>query len=213
MQTGKDMRSYPMNLLHAVDCKHTWEIPNSLTADSSAGLVYALSTLTQTAQMWVYLRFQEGLSAQDTAAQLELSPEAEKQLRKDTLQKLRFPYRWNYIRYGIQGNIDRLITQAQADSFREGYRKGLEDGNAGTRPAAPGQELLDQPIEVLPLNTRCRNALDHACLRTLGDLVPLDYYDIMKIRGLGASGANCVARALVDAGIQGTGWEQFIRLR
>ena len=88
---------YPINLLAVAKAASDRILSGTLTADRLAGIRYALSTLPEASQMWVRLRFEEGRSSEDTASALGLSQAEETLLQKETLFKLRYTSRWDWI--------------------------------------------------------------------------------------------------------------------
>lgn len=185
--------------------------PDGITKDRLAGIEYAISTLPEAGRRWICLRFREGLSAEDTARILELPLEEEKALAQDTVQKLRWTSRWDWIRYGIEGNVSLIKTQIRANAFEDGYRKGLEDGRGGKVLPTPDAATLALPVSALALSNRVLGVLDRKELTTVGSLLDLDEYDVMAIRGLGVRGVAEVGLALRQLGITGTAWERHIR--
>lgn len=200
---------YPTNLFHILVVGHSAPFPNKISCDQLAGFAYAMSTLPEASRQWIRMRFQEGLSSEETAEALGLCLEEEKQLGGDTLRKLRHTSRRDWILYGIEGNTKRLLEQSRTDSYRQGYREGLEDGLRGKKWDAPASATLALPIRSLPLSPRILNALERAGFSILEELAALDENKIMAIQGLGARGADRVDRVLTEMGINGTAWDQF----
>lgn len=201
--------SFPENLIHFVIRNHHSREMDNISQDRLAGIQYALSTLPEASRQWIRMRFQEGLSSEETAEALGLCLEEEKQLGGDTLRKLRHTSRRDWILYGIEGNTKRLLEQSRTDSYRQGYREGLEDGLRGKKWDAPASATLALPIRSLPLSPRILNALERAGFSILEELAALDENKIMAIQGLGARGADRVDRVLTEMGINGTAWDQF----
>ena len=202
---------FPFNLLQTVQHSSSMSFPFSISQDHLAGLQYALFTLPELSRKWVLLQFEQNLSDEEIMKSLNLSVQGLKALALNTQRKLRNPSRWNWICYGIEGNMKRLLEQTRADSYRQGYYKGLEDAKGSKGSTSPDPALLSLPIQGLALSPRSLNALSQAGLSTLGDLAALDEYQIMAIRGLGAKNAGILARTLAESGLSGTAWEKFLR--
>lgn len=205
---------YPHNLLWAVQGHNPLALPSSLTKDVLAGLQYALLTLKEDSQLLVQLCFQQKLSVEEATAILSLPVQQIKALEADTLQKLRIPSRWGYIQYGLTRYMKQKAASAHSKGFREGYRegyrKGMEDGRGGVEPPCPSEALLSLPLECISLSPRVQRILLRADFRTIGDITGLDEYQILSLPGLGAKGADEVARGLRHNGITDTAWEYYL---
>ena len=177
---------------------------SALSFDRIAGIHYALSSLPESSQQWIRLRFSENYSANETAETLGLTFAEETSLEKDTLHKLRHTCRWDWICYGIEGNLDRRLAQANADSFLRGYYQGLRE--SGISISTP---QVATPIEGLALSRRIHKILERAEITTLAQLTTLDEYGILKIRGLGKESAYQIAAALHKMNLYGTAWDCF----
>ena len=122
---------YPYNLLSAIRGYTTLESPHNLTKDVLAGLHYALSTLEDRERTIILGRFQEALSLEDLAIELDISDERVRQLQVKALRKLREPCRWNYISLGIAGysksRASAEYNKGVSKGYAEGYRHGRID--------------------------------------------------------------------------------------
>ena len=203
---------YPYNLLMAVKGRSRLTLPGTLTKDVLAGIQYALSTLDETEQMLLHLRYCQWLSPIDASAQLALSAEQADSLEKNALSKLRQPSKWGYILYGVAGYMKKKKRHEYNRGYTLGYKAGYETGATDTKNGAtqcPPDDILNRPIECLNLSSRVLEAL-HRSYTRIGELAVLDNYDILKIRGLGKTSANEVARALNANGIRRTQWDAFL---
>ena len=121
---------YPYNLLSAIRGNTTLELPHNLTNDVLAGLHYALSTLEERERTIIFGRFQEALSLNDLAIELDIGAERVRQIQVKALQKLREPCRWNYISLGIAGYCKARATAEFNKGFSKGYAEGYRHGRA-----------------------------------------------------------------------------------
>lgn len=200
--------SFPLNLLYRLDLS---EKSKYVSDDRLAGIEYAISTLPKDSQQWISLRFREGLSSADTAQTLGMTPEQEKALESDTLQKIRGTSRMNWIRFGIEGNVRRIKSFTRAEAYEDGYRKGLDDGHSGKVPHSPDAVTLALPLSALSLSNRVLTLLLWAGYTTVSSLLNKDEIQVMQIQGLGVRGVGEVGLALRKLGITGTAWERYIR--
>lgn len=130
-QLNKSINSqqiYPYNLLMAVKGRSNLTLPGTLTKDVLAGIQYALSTLDETEQTLLHLRYCQWLSPVDAGAQLALSAEQADRLEKKTLSKLRHPAKWSYILYGVAGYMKKKKSHKYNRGYTQGYKAGYEDG-------------------------------------------------------------------------------------
>lgn len=201
-------QSFPLNFLNHLEQS---EERKNISGDRRNGIEYAISTLPENGRRWISLRFRDGVSAEQTAQTLGLTLAQERELEQDTVRKLRYTSRWDWIAYGIEGNVKRIKTQVRAEAYEEGYRKGLEDGHGGKVPHTPDAATLALPISALSLPNRTRHSLTMDGRTTVGSLVDMNQFQIMRIRGLGTGGAEKVGLALRQLGIFGTTWEKYIR--
>lgn len=155
---------YPLNLVHAVYEGFEWE----QTPDQIAGLERALMGLTDRERECVGLYFQNCMSYRKIGDVYHLSTERIRQIIKKAERKLRHPSRFQYIRYGYEGNIERLAPK---------YELTEEDRKA---------DLLDTPIEEMNFSVRAFNCLKRGNMNTVSDITEgLKKGNIMKIRNMG----------------------------
>ncbi len=202
--------NYPQNLLDAIEGKYLYR-PKIITDDILAGLNYALSTLSILEQDFVKLKFQDEKNTDDICADLCLPPDVIEELEKSLIKKLRHPWVHKYILYGIVGyTLHKSIAE-----FYKGYQHGYDDAKDGKENISyvskkPGLNLETPSVEVLALSKRTLNCLTKAGITSIGDCLMLRIEDIRAIKGLGAIGADEVARALVNAHIFSYNWEMFL---
>lgn len=155
---------YPLNLVHAVYEGFEWE----QTPDQIAGLERALMDLTNRERECIGLYFQNCMSYRKIGDVYHLSTERIRQIIKKAERKLRHPSRFQYIRFGYEGNIARLTPK---------YELTDEDRKA---------DLLDTPIEEMNFSVRAFNCLKRGNINTVSDITErLKKDGIMKIRNIG----------------------------
>ncbi|MBR3949282.1 MAG: hypothetical protein IKJ84_01280 [Oscillospiraceae bacterium] len=198
--------NYPHNLLSALRCPAEPE----LSADRLAGVHYALSTLPAQSQEFIRLYYREGVPPEEAAAALSLSPEGLQNLKKATLAKLRYQTRWNYLCYGVAGNLKRETAHQYEKGYHMGYLAGLRDGAAKPENTPSQTNVLDMPIETMPLSSHARIVLTHMGCKYIRDLLSFDQYDIIKVRGMGRKTADEIAQVLQSYGVEHTDWYFFL---
>ena len=155
---------YPLNLIHAIKEGFEWD----QTPDQIAGLEYALTYLADKERECIVLYYQNRMTYREIGDIYHLSTERIRQIVKNAERKLRHPLRFNYIRYGYEGNIERLTPKYELTEEEK-----LVD-------------LLDTPIEVMDLSIRAFNCLKRGNINTVSDITEgLKKDDIMKIRNMG----------------------------
>ena len=160
----KEKEPYPLNLVHAVYEGFEWE----QTPDQIAGLERALMDLTDRERECVVLYFQNAMSYQKIGDIYHLSTERIRQIVKKAERKLRHPSRFQYIRFGYEGNIARLTPK---------YELTEEDRRA---------DLLNTIIEEMNFSVRAFNCLKRGSINTVSDITEgLKKGNIMKIRNMG----------------------------
>lgn len=192
---------FPINLL-----SHLKQYDNTKTIikDRLDGIEYALGTLSEIEKQWISLRFREGRSVEDVASALDMTAEQEKKLRNAVIRKLRGTSRWDWIRYGIEGNVKRIKEEVWTEAYQEGYRKGLEVSCGGE---ALSSDNLAAPITILSVPGRVLRCLKKAGFITVASLLAADRYEIMRIAGMGKKGRKDVVMALRKLEIGNTNWE------
>ena len=120
----------------------------------------------------------------------------------------------HFIRYGISGYIQKILTEEYQKGFESGYQNGYEDGVADAKNGFSRTErdisIMSLPLEVLQLDSRSFNCLFHFGCRTVGDCIRMDDLQIRRIRNLGKKSADAIARALRRKNIKNTDWDNFI---
>ena len=205
---------YPKNLILAVVQNSELVPPEKYTDDICAGISYAISTLGYREHDLLRMRYEERKPRTEIGAFFGIDQECVRQIENKTLQSLRTPTRWNYMKFGIDGYMRWAKERARGEGYKtgydQGYKNGYLDGKNGTEQLSISEELLNYPIESLGISVRAFNCLRRAkCLR-VGDVVKLSAVQIERLRNLGPKSANEIACALRNIGIPNTNWCRYI---
>jgi len=178
------------------------ELPSSLTKDVYAGIAYALFTLEEAEQEVLDQKFCFGRPLSNDQQKIE----------RKALEKLRHPCRWDYIRYGIAGCTKKKMEDARRKGYTQGYHEGYAVGAKHCDPAHEkpvAVELMDLPLETMPLSSRVCNALRRNGCRTIRDVAAQNIMTIRRMGNLGEKGIEEILRALHSHGLTHTEWELF----
>lgn len=205
---------YPYNLLVAIRGMADREIPEVLTEDHLAGLEYVLSTLEYRERDILLQRYCDGFMRTEIAEVYGVMPERVRQIENKACRKLQPLAKWNYIAYGVAGNMKRVATSEYNRGYSVGYSEGYSDGKADgadgiTKPYA-SDEVLNRPIESLNLSTRAHSCLRMAQCKRIGDVVRLTVDTISTMRQLGKVSANEIAQAINALNIQHSAWDKYL---
>lgn len=206
--------SYPENLLAVITDSTKLDPIDSFSKEQQAGLNYALFTLEDREREVLRMRYEEGLTINEIAAEFSVSQGRVRQIESKALVRLRYPYRWNYIKMGITGFLQYKArseyNRGYSDGHRAGYADGFEDGKRGvTRELGP-DHILNQPLEQLNLSVRPHNCLVSKHCKTIGDVARLSEDQIRVIRNFGRKSAEEVAQKLKDIGITNSDWDIYL---
>lgn len=206
--------SYPENLLAAITDSTKLDPLDSFSKEQQAGLNYALFTLEDREREVLRMRYEEGLTISEIAAEFSVSQGRVRQIESKALVRLRYPYRWNYIKMGITGFLQYKArseyNRGYSEGHRAGYADGFEDGKRGvTRELGP-DHILNQPLEQLNLSVRPHNCLVSKHCKTIGDVARLSEDQIRVIRNFGRKSAEEVAQKLKDIGITNSDWDIYL---
>lgn len=202
---------YPQNLINALAGRYFYK-PKLITDDILAGVNYAISTLREDEQRFVNLKFREQISLGELSRKFKMTLEATEEFEKSIIIKLRNPWIYRYITYGIVGyTLHKSLTE-----FFNGYCNGYCDAVKGKENATyhayrPSKSIDSPTIECLNLSKKTFKCLTQAGINTIGDCLKLREEDIREIRGLGTVRADEVARAICDAHIFSYQWENFLK--
>ena len=201
--------TYPWNLLLAIKGRTTLSLPSPSCQYSSDGLTYVLSSLSETEQALIRLRYVHNQSQAQAAQTLSISENALREMERNIIRKLRGTARWGYIRWGIAGYMRKRIQEEYQRGYRlgycTGYRKGLEEP-----PATPDADILDLPLETLGLSPRALNCLKVKGYQSIRDIVELKEPQIFCIRNLGKKCGQEIGEKLHVFGIYYTDWDLFM---
>ncbi len=205
---------YPDNLLAAIIDTTKLDPLDSFSREQQAGLNYALFTLEDREREVLRMRYEEGLTISEIAAEFSVSQGRIRQIESKALVRLRYPYRWNYIKLGIAGFLQfkarTEYNRGYSEGHRAGYADGFEDGKRGaTRELGP-DHILNQPLEQLNLSVRPHNCLVSKHCKTIGDVVRLSEDQIRVIRNFGRKSAAEVAQKLKEIGIVNSDWDTYL---
>lgn len=178
----------------------------SLTKDTIAGLIYAVSILDAEEQTVLLLLCQDQLTYEEIAEKVAISPDAIKKLEKEAIRKICLPSRWNYIQYGIAGYLRLRLAQERDAAYRRGFAAGYERGQK--EKSKPVRDL-DMPVEMMGLSYHSLSCLKRAGFHTVRELVGLQEEQILHIRGIGKKSATEIANALWELGVIDTYWNIF----
>ena len=205
---------YPYNLLVAIRGMADRKIPEVLTKDHLAGLAYVLSTLDDRERDILLQRYREGSVRSKIAQSYGIIPERVRQIENKACGKLRPLAKWNYIAYGVVGNMKRVATseynRGYSVGYSEGYSDGKVDGAAGITKPYASDEVLNRPVESLNLSTRARSCLRLAQCKRIGDVVRLTDETISTMRQLGKVSANEIALAIKALHIEHSAWDRYL---
>ena len=207
---------YPLNLLLSlrITAANELTIPDEITLDINAGIEYSLSTLEERERDVIRLRFMERKTYDEIAKVFEISNGRARQIEMKAFRKLREPRRWNYIFYGVEGNLKRRSKQEYQKGYNLGFKNGYKKAETeqSEPPIAPccTEGVIALPLEALHLSSRSYSCLVRVGYETVGDIIKIDELDIHRIRNFGCKSANEVALKLKEIGIENTSWDKFI---
>lgn len=205
---------YPSNLFHAISAKKLEALPDTITNDMCAGLVYALSTLDECEYAAVRLYFMNERTIEAAAGELSVTEDAFFHLVENALRKLRLPGRWCYIRYGIAGYVRKRIAEEYRKGYHngywDGYSRGMEDQHNGNVQTDASNDFLDNPIEMLGLSPQALNCLRRLRITQVREVAALKESRISSLRNLGPKRASEIAKALRSYGIEHTAWNKYL---
>lgn len=207
---------YPQNLLLSlkITAANEIEIPQEITSDIRAGIEYSLSTLDERERNVIQLRFVDRKTYDEIGKTFDISNGRARQIEMKAFRKLREPKRWNYIRYGVEGYLERRSTQEYRKGYNLGFNTGYKDAEIhhSEPPSAPRctEDIKELPLEALHLSSRSYSCLLRAGHKTVGEILKIDELDICRIRNFGRKSSDEVARKLKEIGIENTSWDKFI---
>ena len=205
---------YPDNLITAIIDSTKLEPPETLSKEHQAGLNYALFTLEDREREILRLRYEERQTISEIAAEFSISQGRVRQIESKALVRLRYPYRWNYIKLGIAGFMQHRArseyNRGYSEGHRSGYADGFEDGKRGVARYLGPDQILNQPLEYLNLSVRPHNCLIAKQCKTIGDVARLSADQIRVLRNFGKKSAAEVAQKLCKLGIQKSDWDLFL---
>ncbi len=207
---------YPWNLLHSIQAGRDIILPEEITDEIQAGIDYVISRLDAREQEIIRRRYLEGQTLSEIGSVLGVIQERVRQIEVKCLQKLSKPRCMQYIRYGIQGVVQRhsdiARKQGYDKGYNDGYRQALDDTKNGIEKEGVSVNILSLPIEALCLPNRTCTCLTDAGFSELRDLLNLDKSELKKITGLTVDRRCEVAGALSKYGLCPEGWHDHLIL-
>ena len=202
---------YPMNLIHAIRAKESEEIGECFTEDNAAGLRYAISVLEKEEQEIIRLGYEEGKNHEEIREILQYSVERIILLENKAIKKLRKQELYNYIKYGIEGYVQKILTEEYMKAYESGYDAAMEDAKKGFSRTQKDISIMNLPLEALQLDTRSYNCLYYYGCRTVGDCIKMEEEQIKRMRNLGPVCIEAIGRALQRKKIYHTDWDKFLK--
>ncbi len=208
--------SYPWNLLHSIQAGRDIILPEEITDEIQAGIDYVISRLDAREQEIIRRRYLEGQTLSEIGSVLGVIQERVRQIEVKCLQKLSKPRYMQYIRYGIQGVVQRhsdiARKQGYDKGYNDGYRQALDDTKNGIEKEGVSVNILSLPIEALCLPNRTCSCLTDFGFRELRDLLNLNKSELKRIIGLTVDRRCEVAGALSKYGLCPEGWHDYLIL-
>lgn len=206
---------YPENLIDAIIDSTNLETPEVFTKENHAGLLYALYTLEDREREVLWHHYKERRTISEIAQAFSISPGRVRQIESKALVRLRYPYRWNFIKLGIDGVVKNRAqseyNRGYTEGHRAGYADGFEDGRRGVVRELGPDNILNMPMEELNLTMRSRNCLISKNCKTVGDVARLSEDQIRVIRNFGKKSAAEVAQKLAEAGVKNSDWDLYLK--
>ncbi len=188
--------------------------PKNLTKDICAGFRYALSILEEKEAMFLRLRYQEGKEPKEICAEFSIPTTQVLAFEERVIQKLRAPCRWNYIKLGVVGYLQAAKADSETCGYKKGYAEGYKNGaydtEHGVVPNGGHEDLLEQPVETMGLSARALHCVQIYKCERIGDVVRIPDETIRRMRGLGKTSADEIARELQAYGIESTDWYSYL---
>lgn len=202
-----NLNSFPLNLLYRVFRTEEAALKASETSDFNATLYYVLSFLTQRERQVFNFIYMKNLSYADTAKTLGISKSRVCHVNNDILRKLRSARYANFLYFGIEeahrkeinayrNEGEKNAERAYKQGVRDGYKQGVRQG---TISAVKMQDRTSMPITVLKVSNRVIDDLYAHGIRTVGDLLCIDNFRI--IRDIGYKHNIALITALTEIGI------------
>ena len=204
-------KEYPQNLLIRLQEYEKFEVPE-ITDDIISGVEYAISTLQPNKASVILGLYCDGYTYEQLSEKISMPTWRIKKVENNALFELSLYERLMYMLYGIRGCTCRNSDYSQSNAYEYGYEQGIVDGIKRARSKNPIEDMyfLSLSLNVLGLNTRCRNALWRFQCRTIGDVIELDLDTIKNIRNLGKNSAKLIAQTLDECGVKDTAWSNFL---
>ena len=201
------INSFPANLLYRVFRTKEAAEEAMKNKDIDQTLHYVLHGLTKRESQIIENIYVYGLSYAETAKKLGISRSRVGHINNDIIRKLRSAKNVDYLYFGIEESNRRKIqvykneaekkaAKAYDKGFNDGYEKGLKDG---TTNAVKMQDRTKMPITVLNVSNRVIDDLFTHGIRTVGDLLCIENFRI--IRDIGIKHNIAIIAALKEIGI------------
>lgn len=166
--------NYPMNLVTWLVGYQDPEDPNSIKFPEPEILIpsveYVLHTLEEKEMDIIHYKFLYNLSAHEIAKILHVSDQRIYQRVQSIRHKLMNPKRYGYIRYGVEGVIQKEIKEAK-ESIDKYIKENNIDPDEVDKEKIKYEMLLDKEVEELNLSTRAFTVVKRSKYNTIRDLV------------------------------------------
>ena len=185
-------KEWPMNLLE--DIMETEQM-NSLPKDFRGSLEYVLHSLpSQKSVEALRLCYQQHMTYEEIGVVMGVSQNRVGQMIENVKCEIKNPFWGKYLQYGVQGVIEQHIQlqkELHQQKVETEVRKTIEAEQQAKKDAEEAERYKSLPIEdrilltELNLDARVQTCLRRSNLKTVGDLLRLDYSTFAKIRNSG----------------------------
>lgn len=183
-----NLNEFPANFLLSV-----LRTPESVsiamnTKDFTGSLYYVIGTLSEREQDIIRCIYQKHMKISDVSRYLKITKNRISQIKSDILKKCRSAQNIQYLYFGISQTYqcDMKLMQSEGEKaarkrYEEGYKKGYESGVVdGAASAIKMQDRTIMPISVLRVSNRVLDDLYKYGLRTVGDLLCIENFTVIK---------------------------------
>ncbi len=115
---------YPINLIKTVAYNRDLDIPEGLSTDILKGVKYVLSLLDERQQEIIRQRYQERKTYAEIADTFLVTRARICQLEQQAFVKIRKPYNWSFVQYGVWGYIYKLYKNGYINGYKDGFMLG-----------------------------------------------------------------------------------------
>lgn len=192
---------YPLTFIEAIFNKESNVDIEYIEKNFHENIKHLLETMSEREQQVLHKRFVEGYTLKATGLQMGVTPERIRQIEAKALRRIKVPARLQYLTRGHEYmSLREDVAKLTVDLEKERARLLYLLANPEKIEISKDEISNNYPLEMLDLSVRSYNSLRRSGIKTLGEIIIKDEWELRRIRGMGSKSVKEIKEKLQELG-------------